>query len=150
MIEPDKNGHRSGSVARGVARQVASGKTGVRLTWILTPISGVPYPISGVRRARRRRVRDPSSSTGNAVAGNHRKRSGEPVQTALAKCERRRDGGQRCRAVHVPPKPERRLSLPAPLSMDTGTGSAVGWINLTTCVSSGKSPRSIVLPFRLR
>ena len=35
MIEPDKNGHRSGSVARGVARQVASGKTGVRLTWIL-------------------------------------------------------------------------------------------------------------------
>ena len=31
--------------------------------------------------------------------------------------------------------------------MGTGTGSAVGWINLTTCVSSGVvSPRLIVLP----
>ena len=45
MIEPDKNGHRSGSVAMGVARQVASGKTGVRLTWIL------PVPIDQCTRS---------------------------------------------------------------------------------------------------
>ena len=31
MIEPGKNGHRSGSVARGAVRQVAPRKTGVRL-----------------------------------------------------------------------------------------------------------------------
>ena len=40
MIEPGKHGHRSGSVARGAARQVTSRKTGVRLTWILPPITG--------------------------------------------------------------------------------------------------------------
>ena len=75
MIEPDKNGHRSGSVARGVARQVASGKTGVRLTWILSAQTGV-------RQARRRRVRDPLAPTANAVAEHARARFGEPVQHA--------------------------------------------------------------------
>ena len=39
---------------------------------------------------------------------------------------------------------------PAPMSMDTGTGSALGWINLTTRDSSGASPRLLVLPFTLR
>ena len=48
-----------------------------------------------------------------------------------------------------PPKPERRLSPPAPLSMGTGIkSSALGWIKLTTCVSSGVLPRLIVVPFR--
>ena len=41
MIEPGQNEHRGGSVARGVARQVASRKTGIRLTWILRSINPV-------------------------------------------------------------------------------------------------------------
>ena len=35
MIEPGKNGHRNGSIARGAARHVAPRKSGIRLTWIL-------------------------------------------------------------------------------------------------------------------
>ena len=106
--------------------------------------------LSGVRQAPRRRVRDASSAAANTVAAHHRNRSGEPVQTGLPKRGQRWDGGQRCRAMHVPPKPERRPIPPASLSRGTGTGSAVGWINLTTCVSSGVSPRLIVSPFALR
>ena len=106
--------------------------------------------LSGVRQTRRRRVPDASSAAANTVAAHHRNRSGEPVQTGLPKRGQRWDGGQRCRAIHVPPKPERRLIPPMRLSMGTGTGSDVGWINLTTCVSSGVSPRLIALPFTLR
>ncbi len=102
--------------------------------------------LNSVRRARRRRVRDPSAAAANTVAAHHRRRSGEPVQTGLPKRGERWDGGQRCRAIHVLLKAERRLISPTPPSMGTGTGSAVGWINLTTCVSSGVSPRLIVLP----
>ena len=38
--------------------------------------------LSGVRQARRRRVREPSSAAANAVAEHPRERSGEPVQRA--------------------------------------------------------------------
>ena len=47
------------------------------------------------------------------------------------------DIGEVSREIRVgPPELERRLIPPVPLSMGTGTGSAVGWINLPTCVSS--------------
>ena len=36
------------------------------------------------------------------------------------------------------------------MSKDTGTGSALGWINLTTCDSPGASLRLLVPPFALR
>ena len=72
MIEPGRSGHRNRAVARDAARQVSTKKNGFRLTWILSRINGV-------RRARHRRVREPSAATGNAVAGHHRKRCGEPV-----------------------------------------------------------------------
>ena len=39
---------------------------------------------------------------------------------------------------------------PAPMSLDTGTGSALGWTNLATCDSSGASTRSLGLSFTLR
>ena len=120
------------------------------LVSLLVATRGMLTHLSGVRQALRRRVRDASSAAANTVAARHRNRSGEPVQTVLRKRGQRWDGGQRCRAMHVPPKPERRPIPPASLSRGTGTGSAVGWINLTTCVSSGVSPRSIALPFTLR
>ena len=70
MIEKDKNGHRSGSVARGATRQVASRKTGVRLTWILPPLR--------VERICRHRVVVPSVTWiavtqvgGNPLSGLH-------------------------------------------------------------------------------
>jgi len=85
-----------------------------------------------VRQARRRRVRHASAAAADTVAAHHRKHSGEPVQTGLPKRGQRWDGGQRCKAIHVHPKPERRLIVPAPPLMGTGTGSAVRWINLTT------------------
>jgi len=68
----------------------------------------------------------------DAVAGHLRERSGEPVQTDLTKRGWRSDEGQRCRAVHTLRKPERRTISPAPMSLGMGTGSALGWINLTT------------------
>ena len=104
---------------------------------------------SGVRQALRRPVPRSSLSAAGAAAAHPCERSGEPVQTGLAKCGRK-DGGQRCRAVHVPLKPEHRTSPPTPLSMDTGINSAVGWTNLTTRVSFGVPPRLFVLPFTLR
>ena len=143
MIEPGRSGHRNRAVARHAARQVSTKKNGFRLTWILDRNSGV-------QQGRRRRVRDRPSAADIAVAGHHRTRFGEPVQTGLAKCGQRRDGGQPCRATHVAPKPKRRLIPPASLSRGTDTGSAVGWINLTTCVSSGVSPCLLVLPTTLR
>ena len=120
------------------------------LVSLLVATRGMLTHLSGVRQALRRRVRDASSAAANTVAARHRNRSGEPVQTVLRKRGQRWDGGQRCRAMHVPPKPERRPIPPASLSRGTGTGSAVGWINLTTCVSSGVSPRLTALPFTLR
>ena len=71
----------------------------------------------------------------NTVAAHHRTRSGEPVQTGCKRGQRW-NGGQQCRASHVPPKPYRRLIPPAPLSTDGRISSAVEQINLTTCVSS--------------
>ena len=87
---------------------------------------------TGVREAPGRRVRDPATAAADAVAEHLRERSGEPVQADLAKRGWRWDGDRRCRAVHGLRKPERRLTPLAPPSMDTGIGSAVGWINLTT------------------
>ena len=74
--------------------------------------------LSRVRHPRRRRVPVVSLASAHAVAAHLRKRSGEPGQTGLPKRGRQRDGGPRCRAVHVPPKPERRLSPPARPQVD--------------------------------
>jgi len=87
---------------------------------------------TGVRAARGGRLRDPATAAADAVAANLRDRSGEPVQTDLARGGWRWDGGQRCRAVHALWKLGRPTSPPEPMPMDTGTGAAVGWINLTT------------------
>ena len=95
--------------------------------------------LSGVRQARRRRVRDASSAAANTVAA-----------TGLPKRGQRWDGGQRCRAVHVSPEPERRLIPRAPASMDTDISSAVGWINLTTLLLRRFRLVGVVLPFTLR
>jgi hypothetical protein len=71
------------------------------------------------------------------VANKGVRQAEEPVQTGLAKRGRRSyNGSQRCRA-DATRKPERRRIPQAPMSMETGTGSAVGWVNLTTCDSSG-------------
>ena len=137
---------RFASLARTFTQTACPALTARRCRW--GSEGAQPPAIGAVRQACRRHVRDPSSAAANTVA-HHRKRSGEPVQTGLPKRGPRWEGGQRCRAIYVPTKPERRLIPPAPLSMGTGTGSAVGWVNLTTCVSSGVSPRLIVLPFTL-
>ena len=86
---------------------------------------------------RRQSGQDASPTAANTVAAHHRKRSGEPVQTGLPKRGQRWDGGQRFRAIHVPPRPERRLIRPARLSMGTGTGSAVAvYVRLLRCFAS--------------
>ena len=87
---------------------------------------------TGVQHARAGCARDLANAAAEAVAAHPREPFGEPVQTDLVKRGWWPDRGQRCRAVHAPPKPEQRLMPRAPASMDTGTGSAVGWINLTT------------------
>ena len=56
--------------------------------WVI-PRVGWLSRLSGVRQARRRRVREPSSAAANAVAEHPRQRSGEPVQPA----SRRAAGG---------------------------------------------------------
>ena len=85
-----------------------------------------------VREARGGRVRDPAAAAVDAVAAHLRERSGEPVQTDLAKRGWRWDRGWRYRAVHALQKPERPTITPAPMPMDTGTDSALGSINLPT------------------
>ena len=52
MIEPGKNGCRSGGVAGGAARHVTSRKTGFHLTWIL-PTTARAAPVSTADRAAR-------------------------------------------------------------------------------------------------
>jgi len=99
-------------------------------------------PNNGVGKARKRVGNRPLPTLlrGNeliAVAGHLRERSREPVQTHLARRGWRSDEGQRLRAVHALRKPERRTISPAPMSLGMGTGSALGWFNLTTCDSSG-------------
>ena len=49
MIEPGKNGRRSRGVARGAARQVASKKTGIHLTWILPSTARRPGSAPAIR-----------------------------------------------------------------------------------------------------
>ena len=95
--------------------------------------------VSRVRPALGRGVRDTATAAVAAVSGHLRERSGKPVQTHPARRVWRSDEGQRCRAVHALRKPTRRTISPAPLSLGMGTGSALGWINLTTCDSSGAS-----------
>ncbi len=109
MIEPGKNGRRSGSVAKGRCEAGCFAKNGRPLVrWIL-------IHETGVQRARGRRVRYPPATAADAVAAHLRERLGEPVQTGLAKRGHRWNDARRCRAVHVPPKPERHLIPPAPL-----------------------------------
>ncbi|MDE0075284.1 MAG: hypothetical protein OXR82_11020 [Gammaproteobacteria bacterium] len=94
---------------------------------------------TGVGEARGGRVRDPATAAADAGQEHVGERSGKPVQAALAQAR-----------LAVTRRPVRRTSPQAPMSMDTGTGSALGWINLTTRDSSGASRRSLVLPFTLR
>jgi len=108
------------------------------------------HDISRVRHVLGRGVRDKATAAVAAVPGHLSERSGEPVQTDLARRGWRSDEGQRRRTVHALRKQERRTISPAPMSRGMGTGSALGWINLTTCDSSGASPRWLVLPFTLR
>ena len=122
MIEPGRNGRRSGSVAKGRCETGCSAKNGRPLVrWILNHETDV-------REARVLRAQNPETAAANAVAERFR----EPVQTDLVRRGWRCDGGQRCRTVHVPRRPERRLIPVTPPSMDTGIGSTVRWINLTT------------------
>ena len=48
-----------------------------------------------------------------------------------------------------PSKPERRLIPQAPLSMDTGICSALGWINLTTRLLRRFASLVVIPPSRL-
>ena len=101
-----------------------------------------------------RRPTSPSPTCPRAVAGRRRCGGGAPPRalrgtrsTGLAKRGRRRNGGPRCRAVHVPAKPERRL-IPA-----SAPGGGHGHqlrrvINQPDLrVSSRVSPCLVVLPF---
>ncbi len=129
MIEPGKNGHRSGSVAKGRCEAGCFAKNGRPLVrWILTDLNRAKHP-------RGRHLREPAAGTADEVAAHLRERSGEPAQTHLARRGWRSDEGQRCRAVQALRKPVRRTISPAPMSLGTGTGSGLGWINLTTCDS---------------
>ncbi len=79
MIEPGKNGRRSGSVAKGRCETGCSAKNGRPLArWILTYVSPV-------RQALGRGFQYPAAAAVAAVPGHLRERSGEPVQTDLAK-----------------------------------------------------------------
>jgi len=106
--------------------------------------------ISPVRQALGRGCRDPATTAIAAVPRHLYERFGEPVQTHLAKRGLRWDRDRRCRAVHALRKLERRTISPAPMSLGAGTGSALGWITLTTFDSSGPSTRSLGLSFTLR
>ena len=100
MIEPGRNGRRSGSVAKGRCETGCSAKNGRPLVrWILTDLRRAKHP-------RGRRARDPATAAAEAVAGHLRERSGEPLQTHLARRVWRSDEGRRCRAVHALRKPE--------------------------------------------
>ncbi len=133
MIEPGKNGRRSGSVAKGRCEAGCFAKNGRPLVrWILNDLSRAKHPLGAAPG-------DPAAGTDDAVAEHLRERSGEPVQTALAQAR-----------LAIRRRPVRRTIPQAPISMDTGTGSAVGWINLTTCDSSGASLRLLVPPFAPR
>ena len=133
MIEPGRNGHRSGSVAKGRCEAGCFAKNGRPLArWILPDLSRVQHSLG-------RRVRNPGTAAADAVAEHLRTRFGEPVQAAFAQAR-----------LAVRRRPVRRTIPQAPMSMDTGTGSALGWINLTTCDSSGASPRLFVPPFTLQ
>ena len=126
MIEPGKNGRRSGSVAKGRCEAGCFAKSGRPLArWILNNETGV-------REARWGRLRDPDTAADDAVAAHLCARFVEPVQTDLANRGWRWDGGGRCRAVHALRKPERPTIPPAPMPMDTGTAFALWWINLPT------------------
>jgi len=119
MIEPGRNGRRSGSVAKGRCEAGRFAKNGRPLArWILKHETGV-------RRARWGHFRDPANAAA-AVAEHSRARSGKPVQTDLAKRGGRCDEDQRCRVVHALQKPERRTISPAPMSLGMGTGFRPG------------------------
>ena len=87
---------------------------------------------TGVQHALGGRVRDPPAAVADAMGEHLRQRFGEPVQKDLAKGGWRRHRDRQCRPVHVSPNAEPRLIPRAPVSMDTGIGSGVGWINLPT------------------
>ena len=67
--------------------------------------------------------------------------------TGLAKRGRRRDGGPRCRAVHVPTKPVRRLIPASGPVGGNGHQFRRGVDQPELRVSSGVSHRLVVLPF---
>ena len=81
-------------------------------------------PLADVSETRRRLPpirwrRTPANAPANRFSGPREARSAVGRRLAMP--------GRPCA-----PQPERRLTPPAPRSMDTGISSAVGWINLTT------------------
>ena len=107
----------------------------------MSPIVASDKPVGDVSETLRRRPAKRWRGTTASAPGNAFRR---PSQSADGRMEASDAGPSLC-----PPKPERRLSPPAPLSMGTGIkSSALGWIKLTMCVSSGVLPRLIVLHFR--
>ena len=85
---------------------------------------------TGVRQARRRRVRVPSSAAANVGAEHPRERLGQPVHRASRSAA---GSGMEARDTGPSMYPRSRSGQPippAPPSGDTGIGSAMGWINL--------------------
>ena len=68
--------------------------------------------------------------------------------TSLAECGWRRDGGPRCRAVHVPGKPKRRLIPASAPAGGHGHQFRRGMGQPELRVSPRVSPRWVVLPFQ--
>jgi hypothetical protein len=89
----------------------------------LSTLVAADNPVGDASATRRRqptkwRLGTPSSAPGNTVKRASRSAVG--------------NGGQRRRAAHVPPKPDRRPILPAPFRGAPASVRPRGWINLTT------------------
>ena len=102
--------------------------------------------LSGVRQARPRRVCKPTPTAVRCGGGATPRALRGTRSPGLAKRGRRRDGGPRCRAVHGPAKPDRRL-IPANAPVGgRGHQSRRGIDQPELRVSSRVSPRWVVLP----
>ena len=106
------------------------------------PLAASDKPVADVSETRRQPPPMRWRSTPVRVPGNR--------STGIPRPGRRRDGHPRCRAVHVPAKPERRL-IPASAPVGAhGHQFRRGMDQPELRVSSRVSPRLIVLPFTLR
>ena len=81
--------------------------------------------------------------------GAPRDHSGEPVQRPR-KARSAVEGGRLCRACHIPPNPGRRLIAGSVPVEGRGHQFRRGVDQPEVCVSSGVSPRLVVLSFTLR